>query len=443
MEKLKGFDFQALEFDKDGKPIGAGIAELAQFTKDNAVTDVILICHGFRNDANDARRLYGNFLETLAANLKHASLKDGLKGRKLAVGGVMWPSMVFPEPDDKAGAAQSVGNKASYTKRLEALKTGLKAPQKKRIDKMISLLGEAAKSEQAQLQMVTQLLALVKDLPVEPGNEMKAAYKSATPEALRQALTVSDTLAVKKPRGGASVGIPTLAAGPAVDGRAQSFLGNIFGFVPKFLNLTTFLLMFNRSADIGSAGISRAARALKAASKDVRIHLVGHSLGGRAVTACALDLLKAPKVQVDTMMLLQAAYSHFGLAPAGTSPRGVKHPRGFFRDVVEKKSVKGAIVATHTEKDSVVGFAYTSMAAVSLNNARAFGDDSSQFGGIGRNGVLDTPEVVTFTLLKPGQAYTLDPTKISTLDGSTGISSHGDVANPAVTWAFASLLASS
>lgn len=445
MEKLKGFDFQALEFDKDGKPIGAGIAELAQFTKDNAVTDVILICHGFRNDANDARRLYGSFLETLAANLKHASLKDGLKGRKLAVGGVLWPSMVFPEPDDKAGAAQSVGNKASYTKRLEALKTGLKAPQKKRIDKMISLLGEAAKSEQAQLKMVTELLALVKDLPVEPGNEMKAAYKSAKPETLRQALTVGDDLVVKKPRaGGATVGIPTLRANAtSSDGRAQSFLGNIFGFVPKFLNLTTFLLMFNRSADIGSAGISRAARALKAASKDVRIHLVGHSLGGRAVTACALDLLKAPKVQVDTMMLLQAAYSHFGLAPAGTSPRGVKHPRGFFRDVVEKKSVKGAIVATHSEKDSVVGFAYTSMAAVSLNNARAFGDDSSQFGGIGRNGVLDTPEVVTFTLLKPGQAYTLDPAKISTLDGSTGISSHGDVANPAVTWAFASLLASS
>jgi pimeloyl-ACP methyl ester carboxylesterase len=236
--------------------------------------------------------------------------------------------------------------------------------------------------------------------------------------------------------------------GTSGGGSAQSFLGNVFGFLPKFANLSSFLLMFDRCAVIGSAGIAAAARAVRASAPGVRIHLVGHSLGGRAVTACAQALLKAPKVQVETMMLLQAAYSHFGLAPAGTSAQGVKHPRGNFRDVVEKKAVKGAILATHSDQDGVVGFAYTAMAQMSGNNAAAFGDAKSPYGGIGRNGVLDTPEVIRLELKTAGSAYGgFDPAKITTLDGSVQdggkarIQNHGDVTNAHVTWAFASLLA--
>lgn len=450
MEKLKGFDYQALEFDQSGKPTGTGIDGLAKHVKDNGVTDVILICHGFRNDANDAKALYGSFLEALAQNMKHASLKAALQDRTWAVGGVLWPSMVFPEPDDSGlGSAQSVGKTSAHTKRLEALKTGMKAADKKRVDKMIALVGSAGKDEKAQLEMVKQLLALVEGSATAASNEMKTAFKKAKPEALRGALTAGGQVVVKKPKGGASTGIPTLGGGVGAAGGQAQGLGDIFGFVPKFLNLTTFLLMFDRCLAIGSSGISRAARAMRGASKDVRIHLVGHSLGGRSVTACAQSLLKAPVVKVDTMMLLQAAYSHFGMAPAGTSPEGVKHPKGFFRDVVEKKAVKGAILATHSEKDSVVGFAYSSMSAVSGNNAAAFGDAKSAFGGIGRNGVLDTPEVVRQELVLPGKAYSLDTAKITTLDGSVQdggkarIANHGDVKNAAVTWAFASLLASS
>ena len=147
------------------------------------------------------------------------------------------------------------------------------------------------------------------------------------------------------------------------------------------------------------------------------------------------------------MMLLEAAYSHFGLSK-GEVPGGVKHPRGFFRDVIEQKAVIGPIVATHSEHDTVVGFAYTAMAAVSLNNARTLGDENSPFGGIGRNGVLDTPEALKADLNEPGAPYQFENDKLHNLNGSRSvggkplIDSHGDVANAAVTWAFASLVAS-
>ena len=40
-----------------------------------------------------------------------------------------------------------------------------------------------------------------------------------------------------------------------------------------------------------------------------------------------------------------------------------------------------------------------------MNNAKKFGDEKSPFGGIGRNGVLDTPEAVKADLNEPGTAY--------------------------------------
>jgi hypothetical protein len=218
--------------------------------------------------------------------------------------------------------------------------------------------------------------------------------------------------------------------------------------VPKFVNLTTFLLMFHRCGDVGEKGISQVVRLVKPKANPLpRIHLVGHSLGGRAVTACAKALLAKEVVPVDTMMLLEAAYSHFGLSPAGTF-NTIKHPRGHFRDVIEKKVVKGPILATHSKHDAVVQFAYTPMAAISVNNSRVIGDSSSPFGGIGRNGVLDSPEAQQLDLKTAGGSYTFTSGTIHNLDGSRDvegsplIGSHGDVTNPAVTWAFASLMAS-
>jgi hypothetical protein len=368
MENLAGFDFQALQFDAHGNA-QSGLDDLAQHVKDKGVTDVILLCHGFRNDEADARRLYGNFLKTFADNKSKPVMAAPLGPRKFAVGGVLWPSMIFPEVDDSQGGAQSLGTGASDQQRLEDMKAGMDADTQAKLDDLIGLMSAANDDdENAQLKMSQTLLAMVQSLPVEPDNEFKSAFANATPEALRNALMTDplDVLAVGAGGGGA-MGIPGLDPQPVLSGGAQSFFGTVVGFVPKFLNLTTFLLMFYRCGTIGEKGISQAVRRVKGLSGPVRVHLVGHSLGGRAVTACAKQLVEAPAVQVDSMMMLEAAYSHFGLSQGGTTAGGIKHPRGFFRDVIEKKAVKGPILATYSERDSVVGFAYTSMAAVSLN----------------------------------------------------------------------------
>ncbi len=145
----------------------------------------------------------------------------------------------------------------------------------------------------------------------------------------------------------------------------------------------------------------------------------------------------APSCRPTHCTLLEAAFSHYGFSP--DNGRGTP---GFFRDVIDKKIVKGPLVSTFSAEDTVVGKAYSISSRLSGDNSREIGDADDEFGGIGRNGALKTAEVSQSPLHKPGTAYDYALGVINNLDGSGGlITSHGDVTNPAVTYAFASALA--
>ena len=155
------------------------------------------------------------------------------------------------------------------------------------------------------------------------------------------------------------------------------------------------------------------------------------------MAACAKALGDRPKVQPDSLTLLEAAFSHYGFS--ADNGRGTA---GFFRDVIARKVVKGPIVSTFSAEDTVVGRAYAISSRLARDASREIGDAQDEFGGIGRNGALKTPEVAHSPLRAPGSAYDYAPDVINNLDGSGGmIKNHGDVTNPAVTYAFASVLA--
>ena len=155
------------------------------------------------------------------------------------------------------------------------------------------------------------------------------------------------------------------------------------------------------------------------------------------MAACAHALCTRPKLQPDSLTLLQAAFSHYGFSP--DNGRG---KAGVFRDVVAKQIVKGPMIATFSAEDTVVGKAYSISSRLAKDNTRAIGDASDEFGGVGRNGALRTAEVANTRLQQPGAAYAYLRGVINNLDGSGGIiTGHSDVTNPAVTYAFASAVA--
>ena len=202
------------------------------------------------------------------------------------------------------------------------------------------------------------------------------------------------------------------------------------------LNYTTYYLMKARAGDVGVKGVAPLIVKLRGSRPDIRIHMIGHSFGCRLVAATINVLPEQEQFRPDTAMLLQGAFSHNGFALQGDADRGA------FRDVIEKKKVRGPILITHTRNDTAVGIAYPIASRISGVNSAALGDENDIFGGLGSNGTQTadtTPERIVGTLLDVGQPYPFSsgvkPTTPCNLKADAFISSHSDVQKPQVAFA--------
>ena len=421
MRIIEGFDFFPLTFDDRGQPESR--QELDQLT-DRAntlpATDAIFIAHGFRNDVTEATTLYTGFLKTFRAHMSRPEF-HAVAERRFVVAGVYWPSKPFRETydtgaDRSRGLDDGSGAMADVKAQLDDLKKHDASPdQRRKLDKAIALLPALEADTKAQDEFVELVLSLLEHSALDKTEGMPQLRERSGSELLAR---LRD-----------STGDRTRGIG--------GVFGTIAGAVGRFLNLTNWYVMKDRSGTVGATGVADAVRGLHASRPDIRIHLVGHSLGGRLMASCAKALGEAPKLRIDSLMLLEAAFSHFGFS----SDNG-HGTAGFFRDVITKQIVKGAFVSTFSAQDTVVGQAYSIMSRLAGDNTREIGDASDEFGGIGRNGPQKTGEVANFRLSTPGSPYEYKADVINNLDGSGGlIKNHGDVTNDAVTYAFASVVA--
>ena len=158
--------------------------------------------------------------------------------------------------------------------------------------------------------------------------------------------------------------------------------------------------MKERAGVVGARGLNPLLRELRADRPDTRIHLIGHSFGGRLVTAATVGSPGDQPVALDTVSLLQAAFSHFGFA---NHYEGDKD--GFFRRMVTDDMVRGPVLITHSVHDTAVGYAYPLASRLAGQNAAGLGDAGDRFGGIGRNGAQKTPEAIACQLQEAGKDY--------------------------------------
>jgi hypothetical protein len=419
MPIIEGFDFFPLRFDDHGALQSRQEFE-ALTTRANSATDVIFIAHGFRNDEHDATNLYTRFLGTFRANLSRPEF-SALANRQFVFGGVYWPSKAFRESYDEGksgtrGLQDASPTLADAKAQLEELKADDASPsQRQNLDKAIALLPALENNPQAQDEFVDLVLSLVDTSSDDVTEGLPQIRQRPGSEILAR---------LSPPPGNGTRGIGDVA-------------GRIAGGVGQFLNLTTWYVMKERSGTVGATGVAKAVRALRASNPNLRLHVVGHSLGGRLAAACAKALAEAPMVRLDSLMLLEAAFSHYGFS--SNNGRGTA---GFFRNVIVQQAVKGPFVSTFSAQDTVVGKAYSVMSRLAGDNTREIGDARDEFGGLGRNGPLRTSEVATTRLNSAGTPYDFKDRVINNLDGSGGlIKDHSDVTNDAITYAFASAIA--
>jgi pimeloyl-ACP methyl ester carboxylesterase len=202
----------------------------------------------------------------------------------------------------------------------------------------------------------------------------------------------------------------------------------------RLVNFGTYYQMKERAGVVGRAGVADVLTQVKTGHPKLRVHMVGHSFGGRLVTAAA----SSGRFAVDSLSLLQAAFSHYGFAQRwdGTAD-------GLFRPMVTGGYVSGPVIITHTRNDSAVGHAYPIASQIARQTAAWLGDKNDKYGGIGSNGAQKTPEAAGARLLAVGGGYDLRPGRLHNLLADNFIHDHSDVTGREVAYAVLTAVRSS
>jgi hypothetical protein len=420
MNTIAGIPYLEAQFDKLGS--------LANQVKLPAgVTDLFVMSHGWNNEAAAARALYQLFFESFVAVAQPGDLPK----RKFAILGVIWPSKKFDQLIAVSGApgrAQGAASlRAADAKSREALEEKLKRmkqlftepAQRKTLDKAKALLPDLEEKASARREFVEKIRSLLDPSAANKEDASDSFFTDDGNELMKNLKVEEDDLDEEITAAGGSAAMP-LGAGKAgaKDGGAAGLLSFFSGFkasAANLLNFTTYYEMKTRAGTVGKGGVAKLIDEL--APQVQRIHLIGHSFGGRVVTAAAAN---SSNDKIKSMVLLQTAFSHNGFS---------KSMKGFFRAVVDKRRVKGPILVTHTRNDRAVGAAYPLASRIKGDKTAALGDENDVFGGIGRNGAqkMGDDERVVGKLLPVGGKYTFAAGKFFNLEASDFVKDHGDV----------------
>jgi hypothetical protein len=435
METIADFDFLALHFDEHGKPPDDEETEEFLAAAKNA-SDVLLIAHGFRNSEADAKSLYFDFLTNFRDHVDAGPLST----RRWLTGGVFWPSKSFRESSDLNGSnteslddgdAPSAAERAQAEEKLRDLRDTLATEaQKPNLDAAIRMLDQLPNDRRAQDDFVDLVRSLLNDVSLDSTegiDEFRAREGSRLLDVLQAPVLLPGSMSDRD-----SGSVQTVNDGAGSVQALGNVVNSVFGAVGRFLNMTTWYVMKERAGTVGANGVADLVRAIRDLGDAPKVHLVGHSLGGRLMASCAKSLGKP--AALDSLSLLEAAFSHYGFSET------LDGKPGFFRDVFSTGVVKGPAIETYSMQDEVVGHVYALASRLAHDNTEALGDENDEFGGIGRNGSQNFPAARRIDLSVASAAYvpSFPAGVLTNLNGSGGlIQDHGDVTNPAVTWAVA------
>jgi len=452
MNGSQAFTFFPVEFTKDGTLFNpAQATALLDGLHAAPATDLLVLSHGWNNDMDDARDLYRRFLAEVQGVLNNPQAGLDLAARRLVVMGVLWPSKKFADAQLIPGAAAGLGSAVSnamLVAELERLKsTADPGPAAASLKGTFAAADADAKLTQAQQlvprlenepaarqQFADLLRALLPAQDHAVDLDAAAKFRTLSGEQLFDRLKTpppATDLPAGPPAGGP---VPAPVAGHAA-GIGSSFFGGIKAAAMNLLNLTTYYQMKERAGLVGQGGVNALLRRIRADQPlaGLKIHFVGHSFGCRLLTAATAGADAGTSVPVQSMTLLQAAFSHYGFSGKYD---GIHD--GFFRRVLSAHTVTGPIVVSHTRNDSAVGTMYplASRLAGQAAEGLGLGDANDQYGGLGSNGAQKTPEATKGPLQDVGFAYAFGPGQVFNLKADAYIHGHSDICHPQTAYAF-------
>ncbi|WP_151479536.1 serine-threonine protein kinase [Streptomyces albicerus] len=378
-----------LTFDADGDVNGKQRDRLVKEAAEQGVKDLVVFAHGWNNSRSVATRLYDRFFGPIPGLAPNA---------RLGYVGVMWPSMRFtdePIPDFERAVAAAAGPVLDKDTRNALLEV---FPGRATLIDQIARMLDQQPDEEAALEEYGRLVRLLVELRAEAP---QAAFAADT--LTEGALQVDPEMFLGNTAEMCREFARALAADrPGADGegegvQAEFGLPRVWDGAHELLRQATYFAMKRRAGTVGERGLGRVIGRLAQAAPGLRVHLVGHSFGGRLVSFALRGLPKGVRT-VKSVTLLQAAFSHYAFAarlPHDARGSGVLNGR--------QDRIDGPLVCCFSRFDSALGTIYPlasrmagdSRSAAGLGIPRLLG---GKWGALGHDGVQAVAGTKAFRL---------------------------------------------
>ncbi|MDD9382157.1 serine-threonine protein kinase [Streptomyces sp. ZAF1911] len=353
-------------------------------------TDLLVFAHGWNSDRSTAIRLFDRFYAPFADLVG--------TGVRLGYVGVVWPSIRFadePIPDfDPRGAVEGAGVGAGVGAAEPGHGTALDPVTRRalgafwpgraaELDRIAELLEERPTREGD----FTEFGALVRELAgvdgVGTGDDLAAAFAPRevpdflSGDVLRVCREFTDALTE------AGATFPGFSAGGG--------MRTLWNGAKEMLRQATYYQMKARAGVVGEHGLGPLLAELAGRRPALRVHLIGHSFGGRVVSF-SLRALPSGARNVKSLTVLQGAFSHYAFADSLPHDRG---RGGALRGLQNR--VDGPLTACHSPYDSSLKVFYPLASRMAGDSAGLLGFDE-RWGAIGHDGVRGVPGTPRLTL---------------------------------------------
>ncbi|MGW3198724.1 serine-threonine protein kinase [Streptomyces sp. NPDC001118] len=360
-----------LTFDADGDVDGRERDRLMAQVPEHGVRDLIVFAHGWNDDRSGATALYRRFFAPIPGLAPHA---------RLGYVGVIWPSMRFsdePIPDFPRSAAPATPPTAALDADTRRALVSVFPERAALIDRLARLLDERPDGAQG----LTEFGRLVRQLI---DGERRPGVADTEQEGEPGVFTADPAAACQE-------FAEALAAVRSARAPSREFsIPNPWDGAKELLRQAAYYTMKRRAGTVGEQGLGPLIGTLAGAAPGVRVHLMGHSFGGRLVSFALRGLPDGVRT-VKSVTLLQGAFSHFAFAERVPQDPG---RAGALKDL--QRRIDGPLVCCHSHFDMALGTFYPLASRLSGNDRSYLGGEIAavlgpEWGALGYDGVQAVP----------------------------------------------------
>jgi hypothetical protein len=432
-----------ITFDDEGDPDPAAEQELGQQLADSQVTDLIVFSHGWNNDEAAATALYAQWVDLLNAQLG--------PDRKVGFLGVRWPSQLWrdvtiPDFDPPPGAAPGAaaltatttadaGSPTLSPQQLQDLKT-LFPQGAAELDEIASLL--AADPSQAKADELLATMQRFNDAVSVKSADGEVA-ETERPAMFKEGKTPNEVFGAYANALVAS-GVDLAGAGAGGGAGVLDQIGRLWHGAKEALRGLSYWQMKNRAGVVGQRGLGPLIGRITAKDefKTLRIHLVGHSFGGRVVSFALAGLAPGDPSPVKSVTLLEGAFSRFAFLD--TLPFDATPPKGALAGQLTR--VDGPLTVCFSSYDTALSLSYPLASAAAGQDTAGVADPLFRYRAIGSLGAYNS---TTQFIDQVGTSYPFTKNTILNIDSSAVVrngnppsGAHSDIFHPELAWIVAS-----